>query len=226
MSKLMSVFEKLNLVEKVNDEVQDEINNEVDNEVKDDSKIDNKIDDSKTVEKKVEPENIEKPAKEVYTESFETINEKKHDDVRLDSKYDRNMPIEQIYDLNGMENSNINTVFMLGNFINALPENLPYEVRKQSIMNIIVASNTNLRNLLSDGEKRLNVLNKYTREHHTATNNAIKEYNEEIIKLSNLINTYKEQIRIKEAMLQEQNNTIQYEMERISNIIGFFKNGD
>lgn len=225
MSKLMAVFEKLNLVEKVNDEinneVNDEINDEINDEVNDDSKIDNKI-----IEKKVEPQNIEKPVKEVYTESFEITNEKKQDDVRLDSKYERNMPIEEIYDSNGMENSNINTVFMLGNFINALPENLPYEVRKQSIMNIIVASNTNLRNLLSDGEKRLNVLNKYTREYHTATNNAIKEYNEQIIELNNLINTYKEQIRTKEAMLQEQNNTIQYEMEKISSIISFFKNGD
>jgi hypothetical protein len=221
MSKLMAVFEKFNLVEKVNDEINNEINDEVNDEVNDDSKIDNKI-----IEKKVEPQNSEKHIKEGYTESFQITNEKKQEDVKSDSKYERNMPIEEIYDSYGMENSNINTVFMLGNFINALPENLPYEVRKQSIMNIITASNTNLRNLLSDGEKRLSALNKYTKEYHTSTNKSIKEYNEQIIELNNLINTYKEQICIKEAMLQEQNYTIQYEIEKVSSIIDFFKNAD
>ncbi|KZL93392.1 hypothetical protein [Clostridium magnum] len=221
MSKLMDVFEKLNLVEKVNDEANNEVNDEVNDEANDNSKIDDEI-----IEKKVEPKDIEIDVEESYTESFQSNTEKKQKNSKLDSNHERNMHIHEIYDLYGIENSNVNTVFMLGNFINALPESLPYEVKKQSLMGIIAASNTNLRNLLSDGEKRLNALSKYTKEYNTSINNIIKEYNEEITKLNNLINTYNEEIHVKEAMLQEQSNTVQYEIEKINSIINFFKKGD
>ena len=56
-----------------------------------------------------------------------------------------------------LKKSNINTVFMLQNLINALPQDLPKDVIKQSVINIINASNIDLNELISDGEQRQEV---------------------------------------------------------------------
>ncbi|NLM44969.1 MAG: hypothetical protein GX201_13315, partial [Clostridiales bacterium] len=136
--------------------------------------------------------------------------------------YDKNKTIEEIYASYELVNSNINTIFMLGNFINALPENLPYEVRKSSVMNIINASNTNINILMSDGERRLKALNEFANDYNSAVKNIIYKHKEEIEKLKQMINYYEEEIMAKQKMLEEQNNIIKYEIQRINNIMGFF----
>jgi hypothetical protein len=148
------------------------------------------------------------------------------DAVHKEVKSQKNMSVNEIYSMNGLENSNINTVFMLGNFINALPENLPYDVKKCSVMNIVEASNTDLSKLLSDGKKRIHALRQFEADYHCSTSNAIKEYQLEIKRLKELISNYEEQIRIKEIMLDEQNHIIRYETQKISGIINFFEVND
>ncbi|SHJ17145.1 hypothetical protein [Lutispora thermophila] len=137
--------------------------------------------------------------------------------------YDKNKTIEEIYAIYEMENSNINTIFMLGNFINALPENLPYAVHKASVMNIINASNTNINILMSDGERRLKALNEFAKDYNNAVNATIQKHKEEIKKLKQMIDYYEQEIVAKQKMLEEQNNIIKYEIQRINNIMSFFR---
>ena len=203
----MSMFEKLNLVEKVDGQ---------------EGKVEEIVS-----EKAVEQPEIKKSEDEItVTKSSESTIEDKQPKIKVQFDLDSNMTIKEIYSSYDIENSDINTVFMLGNFINALPENLPYEVRKQSVMNIIQASKTDFRKLISDGEKRLSVINEFGEKYYNSTNNTIDGYKAEIIRLNNLINSYKEKIHKKETMLEEQNNIIKYETEKIINIINFFENGD
>jgi len=209
MSKIMSMFEKLNLVEKVDEQVNDVLKT-------DSSEVAKQAE----VEKKLEDKN------ETVTKSYEPSNEEKQMNIKVDSRCNSKMTIKEIYSSFSMENSDINTIFMLGNFINALPDNLPYEVRKQSVMNIIQASKTDFRKLISDGEKRLNILNQFGNEYYNSTSNTIDEYKAEITRLNSLINSYREDIHKKETMLEEQNNIIKYEAEKIGSIINFFENGD
>lgn len=115
---------------------------------------------------------------------------------------------------------------MLGNFINALPENLPHGVRKKSIISIINSSNMDLYKLISDGEERLNILKQFSKEYYASTTIKIEDYRNEIAQLRKLISNYEEQIRTSENLLKEQDNTIKYEEERINNIINFFSNDD
>ena len=76
---------------------------------------------------------------------------------------------------------------MLQNLINALPQDLPKDVIKQSVINIINASNIDLNELISDGEQRQSVLVKVMDGYNSEINNRIEEYKEEITKLSKLI---------------------------------------
>jgi hypothetical protein len=215
MSKIMSMFEKLNLVEKVDGQApvgnnaqvsKAEVNN-------DNSKVEEKMplkekdiqlsneDEPATIEPQIEPKSAMKPKFEV----------------------EKNMTIEEIYSSYGVENSKTNTVFMLGNFINALPENLPYDVKKASVKNIISASNTDLNKLLLDGENRLNVLGEFIGKYEDLTVNTVEDYKGEIERLAEIIKKYKEQIKIKETKLEEQKYIIKYEAEKINSIIEFFR---
>jgi hypothetical protein len=204
MSMMMSVFEKLNLVEK---------------------------DDAEAVKKSEAQENNNESINEKETEiaseyQLEIKELENNNAVAQKKKHERNMTINEIYSIYNLENSNINTIFMLGNFINALPENLPYEIKKKTVMNIISASNTDLNKLMSDGEKRINVLKQFSEDFYSTIEGDISNLHAEIKKLSELIDKHKEQISIRTNMLEEQNHAIKYEAQKINSIIDFFRNGD
>ncbi|MFL0266727.1 hypothetical protein [Candidatus Clostridium radicumherbarum] len=204
MSMMMSVFEKLNLVEK---------------------------DDAEAVKKSEAQENNNESINEKETEKaseyqLEIKELENNNAVAQKKKHERNMTINEIYSIYNLENSNINTIFMLGNFINALPENLPYEIKKKTVMNIISASNTDLNKLMSDGEKRINVLKQFSEDFYSTIEGDISNLHAEIKKLSELIDKHKEQISIRTNMLEEQNHAIKYEAQKINSIIDFFRNGD
>ena len=212
MSKIMSILEKCNLVEKVNKEEYENTNlNEKKNiQLSEELKDKDNILKGEASKYKVE---IKAP---------EPVIKKSSSAIVADIEYENKMMIDEIYSLYGFENSNINTVFMLQNLINALPQNLPKDVIKQSVINIIKASNIDLNELLSDGEGRLEILVKVMDRYYKQTNKSIAEYKEEIAKLSSLINNCQEAIKIKENMLEEQINLIKYEAQKIDDIIDFF----
>lgn len=208
MSKMISMLEKFRIVEKTGNENEEGAVNQ---------------------ENKVTEINFAQKASEISKQPQGNTHNPKPSN-REDNKpgferatYDKNKSIEEIYAAYDLENSNINTIFMLGNFINALPENLPYAVHKASVMNIINASNTNINILMSDGERRLKALSEFAREYNNAVTNTIQKHKEEISKLKQMIDYYEEEIHTKQKMLEEQNNVIKYETQRITNIMNFFK---
>lgn len=212
MSKIMSVFEKLNLVEKVNIE-----------------KTNTSDNDDVYVQEKTQSNNIDEDNErknEVEHQCLESNNEKIKLSEKAQIKQNKNLTAQEIYTSYDIENSEINTVFMLGNFINALPSSLPCEVRKKSVISIIDSSNMDLTKLLGDGKKRLDILNQFSSSYHNSTINMVEEYKKKIAELRNQINRCEEQIRVNETLLKEQNNTVKYEMDKIENIINFFNNGD
>jgi hypothetical protein len=201
MSKIMSVLEKLNLVEKDNSE-----------------KTNTSDNDCVYVQEELESKNIDE--NNVGENEDIKFSEKAH--IKQNSKF----TIQDIYTSNGIENSDINTVFMLENFINALPDSLPNEVRKKSVISIVASSNTNLNELIGDGVKRLDMLKQFSSDYYNSTINTIEEHKKNIAKLRNQINNYEDQIRFNETLLKEQSNMIMYEADKILSIINFMNNDD
>ena len=203
MSKIMSILEKYSLVEKISKDEQPHINLEQENTIISD----------------------EVACEEPYisnVQSNTTVVKEDSRKLKSDIEYERIMNLSEIYSLYELKDNNINTVFMLQNLINALPQNLPKDVIKQSVINIINASNIDLNELISDGEQRKEVLVKTMDGYNNETNMCIVKYKEEIAKLSKLIGNYQEQIKIKENMLDEQIHIIKYEAQKINGIIDFF----
>ncbi|MBU3145525.1 hypothetical protein [Clostridium sp. CF012] len=212
MSKIMSILEKYNLVEKVTVEKPKSLNPDWENNIQLSEVLNNEnnILEIEAIDLKEEFKLPEPVIKEKYSK------------VETNTAYEKKMMINEIYSLHGLENSDINTVFMLQNFINALPQNLPKDVIKESVINIISASKVDLNHLLSDGEQRLEVLGKVMDGYYNQTNKRISEYKDEIAKLLSLINDSQEQIKIKESVLEEQIYLIKSESQKIDGIINFF----
>lgn len=204
MSKLISVLEKLNVVEKVQQEVSNNDSTNKNNIKKEASpKEDLKVSVSKQQETKV----LTTPPKN----NFEN------------STIDKSLDISEIYALFGMDSNKTNNIFMLGQFINAIPESLPHDIRKESVMNILTAAKSNFTDFIKDGEIRLNTLNDFTEKFHHTVNSKIDEYNMEISKLKSLISDYEIKIENKKNMLSKQDSTVKYELQKINSIINFFK---
>ena len=203
MPKLISVLEKLNVVERVQEE---KPSNDINDKKKDDTLNQN-------LKPPVSLEPTNKSSSNVSTTKISVEN----------NTPDKSLDIAEIYSLFGMDPSSTNNIFMLGKFINAIPESLPQDVRKESVMNILIAANSNFNNLIEDGEARLNTLNEFTQKFHETVNSKIDEYNIEISKLKSLISDYESKIENKKSMLSKQDSTVKYELQKINSIINFFK---
>lgn len=206
----MSVFEKLNWVEKDNEVKQSTVHDE-------NTYPQEEFDSDIVLQNKHEEKEEEVP---------EVDKEYMQHSEKPGIKQQRKATIQEIYTAYDIENSDINTVFMLGNFINALPDSLPYEVRKKTLISILNSSNTDLMKLMDDGKERMSALNQFSKDYYVSTINTIEEYKGKIAELKSQISNYEEQIRSDEALLREQNNLIRYEMDRIESIINFINNGD
>lgn len=203
MSKVMSMLEKYNFVEKVNVEKTQSANSNEENNIG--------LDEVSSDENNIS-----------IVEETELIKKEEPDIKKTNMEYEKKMMVNEIYSLFGIENSNINTVFMLQNFINALPQSLPKDVVKQSVINVINASNIDLNELLADGEKRMEVLTKVMDGYNSQTNKRIAEFKEEIANLSKLISNCQQQIKTKETMLEDQEYLIESETQKIQGIVDYF----
>lgn len=215
MSKLISFLEKHNLVEKIDKEPL--LTETPENPSYETTSIDLEENLTASIIEDIKHKPIAKTSNPIINKEENSLLNKKN-------KYDKQIDITEIYSLYNLDTNTPNTVFMLENLINALPQNLPDDVMKQTIRNIIVASNINLNELLSDGEHRLKALVELMNDYYIETNNEISQCKAEIAKLSTLINGYQERIKTKELMLQEQSNLVKSENQRIENITNFFSN--
>jgi hypothetical protein len=218
MSKFMSVLEKLNVIEKVDNETSIDFETSIENI----ESHNNDAEINEGVENMVlemddnipsEGTNESNSSEDVSDATTNTSNE----------VIDKNFIVDDIYSMYSVKSSNSNTIFTLGKFIEAIPESLPSDVRKEAVINIINAANSNLNDLLNDGKVRLDVLNRFADKYQKTINTSITEYKAEIDKLKDLISSYEKQIESKETMLDEQNNIIKFETQKLTNIFNFFK---
>ena len=137
--------------------------------------------------------------------------------------YNAAMSLEEIYAVYHLNNAAVTeTVFVLENLINALPEDLPEYVKKTTLNNILVASSMNLDKLLADGTDRYDKLNKFSNDYALQTESDIAALKQEINKLTALITDYRQQIKNKELVTKEQLSLIKTEEDRLQNILDFF----
>lgn len=139
--------------------------------------------------------------------------------------YEKNkmMSIEDIYRNSRMEADKKNTIFMVDVFQKTLPENLPIDVKRASVMNIMDVSNINLENLLNDAFKRIDSLNNVLEETVNTTEDVLAKNNASIKELENRIKDLKKVIEVRQQFQEDQTSVIEYEIQKIIGIVDFIK---
>lgn len=160
--------------------------------------------------------------KGIHSETVRQIEDKL--DVLIGS-YEKNkmMSIDDIYRASRMEADNKKTIFMVDVFQKTLPENLPIDVKRASVMNIMDVSSINLENLLNDAYKRIDALNNVLEETVTDTENIIEKNNASIVELENRIKELKKVNEVRLQFQEDQTSVIEYEIQKIIGIVDFIK---
>lgn len=139
--------------------------------------------------------------------------------------YEKNklLTIEEIYRNSRMETDTKKTIFMTDVFLKAIPTNLPLDVKRETVLNILKISGIELEMLLSDAYKRIDSLNK-VHEDTIATSNDIYQRNENTIReLERRIQDLRDINSARQVFQEDQNTMIEYEMQKIINLVEFVK---
>lgn len=134
------------------------------------------------------------------------------------------LPIKDIYRKSGLETKETNTIYLIESFIKALPANLPADVKRQSIINLISASHLDIILLLKDGTRRLDVLNRYFDDFSANVSEIVASNEKQIRKLNERIAYHNRIIEDKKRIRDDQKSEIEFEIQKISNIIEFIEN--
>ncbi len=143
-------------------------------------------------------------------------NEKGEEDTFSMDKF---FSINEIYSKLSLPSKGTDTIFIMHSFLEALPQNLPLEVKRQSVQDLVVASGMDIEALLQDGYKRLTELNIFIEKFSTKIEEDIVETEKDIERLLEKINERKKFIADRKQLEGEQMATIQYETQKIQNII-------
>lgn len=171
--------------------------------------------------KKAAESTVFKP--ETFSESQSAEIEEKLD--VLIGSYEKNkmMTIDDIYRTSRMEADKKKTIFMVDVFQKTLPENLPLDVKRASVMNIMDVSSINLENLLSDAYKRIDALNNVLEETVQTTDEVVRKNEASIKELENRIKELKKVTEARQQFQEDQTSVIEYEIQKIIGIVDFIK---
>ncbi len=160
------------------------------------------------------------------TSEFKTTADNEPVDLqeRLEKANIEKLSIKEIFEKFRLEEKETNTVYLIESFIKALPNNLPSDVKRQSIINLISASQLDIICLLKDGTKRLDVLHKYSEDFSNNVAEVIAANEKQIRKLNERIAYHNRIIEEKNRLREEQKAEVEFEIQKLTNIIEFVEN--
>lgn len=113
------------------------------------------------------------------------------------------------------------SIFKAEEFGNHLPNDLPSEVKRQSVIGILAASGLNVEELFEDAERRINALKEVSTVTTEKSNLVITEKEQEALDLLNKIDSLKQDIIDRKTAQEKQDNLINEELNKIGQILKF-----
>jgi archaellum component FlaC len=112
---------------------------------------------------------------------------------------------------------------MVDDLMKALPENLPLDIKRESLMSIMKVSNIEKDDLLNDAYKRMDALNTVLKDTVQTTEDIITRNDRSIKELEKRIEDLKNVTEKRIKFKEDQNTMIDYEVQKIINIVEFVK---
>jgi len=166
--------------------------------------------------------NLAKDADDLNDEEVKEIEGKL--DVLIGA-YEKNklLTIEEIYRNARVESDVKKTIFMADVFLKALPENLPVDVKKESLLNIMNVSNIPAESLLTDAYQRIDALNTVLENTVQTTQTVIESNEASVRELERRIQELRTVIEERRKFEEDQNTLIEYEVQKIIGIVDYIK---
>lgn len=139
--------------------------------------------------------------------------------------YEKNkmLTIEEIYRNAHLESELKKTIFMTDVYVKAIPENLPVDIKRETVLNIMNVSNISLDELLNDAYKRIDSLNTVLEETVSTTQEVFNRNDATIRELEKRIEDLREINKNRKKFQEDQNTMIEYEIQKIINLVEFVK---
>lgn len=139
--------------------------------------------------------------------------------------YEKNkmLSIEDIYRNARLSGDTKRSIFIADIFLKTLPENLPVDIKRTSLLNILGVSSISIEELLTDAFQRIDSLNTVLENTVNTTEDIINKNEMSIKELENRIEELRNINEIRRKFQDDQNTTIEYEIQRIINIVDFIK---
>lgn len=250
-----NIFEKLGLIEEVDEEQDDnfdsenekekEINNE--SNTKDESKeFESKENNNQNFELNEEDdESNQKEAREMLNKDIKSIDEnlnenkselddkqeeleeedigKKLDDF-IDS-YEKNklLTIEDIYKNSRLTLNSKKSIFIIDILSKTLPENLPVDVKRETVLSLMNVQGLEKEKLLNDAYNRIDALNTVLEDTINKSEEIIERNKNSIEELEKRIEELKSINEERREFQSDQNTLIEYEIQKIINLVDFVK---
>ncbi len=218
-----SIFEKMGLIEpKVtnNEEEKKEIVTQTEN-IPDPEHVP----DLRNLDFKEEKPKVEVMTKVKEEEPVSTPNEISDKLDLIIGAYEKNkmLTIDEIYRNAHLDSEVKKTIFMTDVYLKAIPENLPLDIKRETVLNIMKVSNIGLDDLLSDAYKRIDSLNTVLEETVSTTQEVFDRNDATIRELEKRIEDLKDVNKNRKKFQEDQNTMIEYEIQKIINLVEFVK---
>ena len=176
--------------------------------------------------KPVEKTEVDPPAKSVERLNVEDIPKNISDKLDLIiGAYENNkmLTIDEIYRNAHLESEVKKTIFMTDVYLKAIPENLPIDIKRETVLNIMNVSSISLDDLLNDAYKRIDSLNTVLEETVSTTQDVFSRNEATIRELEKRIEDLREINKNRKKFQEDQNTMIEYEIQKIINLVEFVK---
>lgn len=194
MATKRNIFEKLGLVEPVE-------------ETGDFSELENFVPMDEEADEEEQVQKIEEKL-DVLIESYER---------------DKLMTVEDVYRKANLNKNIKETVFMVDVLMKALPENLPSDIKRESVANIMKASEMKIEDLLNDAYQRIDALNNVLEQTVQVTEQVNAKNEGTIRELEKRIDELRRDIQSRLKFQESQNSALEYEIQKVINIVEFIK---
>ena len=134
---------------------------------------------------------------------------------------DRYLEIDALYDALSIKSKRTDSIYLIEEYLNTLPDSLPDESRREIAIKIIAASGFDFDRLIGDGVLRVKMLKEYaerfaqyTEEYVTARDSELDELEKQIVRIRKLIENRRE-------LHKKQFYAIETEAQRLKEILTF-----
>lgn len=218
-----SIFEKLGLIEpKVTDN--EEENKEIETQVENIPDPEH-VPDLRNLDFQEQKTEVQEITKVKEEEPVSTPNEISDKLDLIIGAYEKNkmLTIDEIYRSAHLDSEVKKTIFMTDVYLKAIPENLPLDIKRETVLNIMKVSNIGLDDLLNDAYKRIDSLNTVLEETVATTQEVFDRNDATIRELEKRIEDLKDVNRNRKKFQEDQNTMIEYEIQKIINLVEFVK---